>query len=148
MNDSSKSDSALFSQLSTIIEHGKQRVALQVNSTIVLTYWQIGNSINEHILHKERAEYGKEIVTTVATQLVEKYDKSFAERNLRRMFQFPDIEIVSHFVEILKIKSNEVRIFYLQEAIEAIWSKRELRHQIERINQILNYRQKTIRITN
>lgn len=69
MSDMSKSDSLLYSQLATIIEQGKQRVTAQLNSTIVFTYWHIGNTINEHILKNERAEYGKETVTSQATQL-------------------------------------------------------------------------------
>ena len=145
MSEIKKTDSLLLSELANIIEQGKQQIAVQVNSTVVLTYWQVGKTINEHILNNERAAYGKEIIPTLATQLVEKYGKSFELRNLRRMMQFadifPDFEIVvplarqlswSHFLVILPLKSNNARIFYAQKAIEANWSKRELRHQIER----------------
>ena len=138
-------DKQLFPNLVQIIEQGKKQVAVQVNSTVVLTYWQVGKSINEHILNNERAEYGKEIVSTVSTQLAEKYGKSFELRNLRRMMQFadlfPNIEIVSplatqfswsHFIEVLKLKNDEARLFYLQKSAESTWSKLELRHQIER----------------
>jgi hypothetical protein len=135
----------LFNQLASIIEQGKKQVAVQVNSTVVSTYWRLGRTINEHILNNERAEYGKEIVSNLSAQLVEKYGKSFTERNLRRMMQFadlfPDPEILSplatklswsHFIEVLKIKRYETRIFYLNKAAESLWSKRELRKQIER----------------
>jgi len=138
-------DKQLFPNLVQIIELGKKQVALQVNSTVVLTYWQVGKTINEHILNNERAEYGKEIVSTVSTLLAEKYGKSFELRNLRRMMQFadlfPNIEIVSplatqlswsHFIEVLKLKNDEARLFYLQKSAESTWSKLELRHQIER----------------
>ena len=64
-----------------------------------MTYWHVGKQINQEVLHGERAAYGKEIVGTVARQLVLLYGKSFELRNLRRMMQFadlfPDIEIVS-----------------------------------------------------
>jgi predicted nuclease of restriction endonuclease-like (RecB) superfamily len=138
-------DKQLFPNLVQIIEQGKKQVAVQVNSTVVLTYWQVGKTINEHILNNERAEYSKEIVATVATQLVEQFGKSFETKNLYRMMQFADLfadfEIVvplarqlswSHFLALLPLKSNETRIFYAQKAIEANWGKRELRHQIER----------------
>lgn len=138
-------DKQLLSNLIQIIEQGKKQVAVKVNSTVVLTYWQIGKTINEHILNNSRAAYGKEIVATVATQLSEKFGSSFAERNIRRMIQFsellPDFEIVSplatqlswsHFIEVFKIKHNDARIFYLNKAAEGTWGKRELRHQIER----------------
>ena len=48
-------DKQLFPNLVQIIELGKKQVALQVNSTVVLTYWQVGKTINEHILNNERA---------------------------------------------------------------------------------------------
>lgn len=138
-------DRQLFPNLVKIIERGKKQVAVQVNSIVVLTYWQVGRTINEHILKNERAEYGKEIVSTLSTQLVEKYGKSFEVRNLRRMMQFADqfadIEIVSplatqlswsHFIEVLKLKNDEARVYYLQKAAESAWSIRQIRHQIER----------------
>jgi len=70
-------DLQLFPNLVQIIEQGKKQLAIQINSTVVLTYWQVGKTINEHILNNERAEYGKEIVLTLSTQLVERYGKSF-----------------------------------------------------------------------
>jgi len=145
MSEILKEETILFGTLANIIEQGKHKVAKEINSTIVLTYWQVGKTINKHILGNKRAEYGKEIVLTVARQLTELYGKSFESRNLRRMMQFadqfPEFENVSpvatqlswsHFIEILKIKNSEARIFYLQKSVESTWSKRELRQQIER----------------
>ncbi|HXH99466.1 MAG TPA: PDDEXK nuclease domain-containing protein [Sphingobacteriaceae bacterium] len=135
----------LFKDLGHIIEQGKKQVTQQVNNTIVMVYWQIGYKINDHILKNKRAEYAQEIVSTVSTQLKNKYGKSFELRNLYRMMQFADIfseiEIVvplarqlswSHFVILIPIKSKKARIFYAQKALESNWGKRELKHQIER----------------
>lgn len=140
-----ENDIKLIADIVQIIERGKKQVAVQINSTVVLTYWQIGKTINEHILNNERAAYGKEIVSTVSSKLVEKFGNSFAESNLRRMIQFSelfaDLEIVvplarqlswSHFLILLPLKNNESRLYYAQKAIEGTWGKRELRHQIER----------------
>lgn len=140
-----ENDKQLFANLVQIIEQGKKQVAVQVNSAVVLTYWQVGQTINEHILNNERAAYGKEIVASVATQLVARFGKSFAEGNLRRMIQFSelfdDMGIVvplarqlswSHFLVLLPLKNNDARQYYAQKAIEGTWGKRELRHQIER----------------
>jgi hypothetical protein len=115
----------LFSDLAQIIEHGKQQVAVQVNSVLTLTYWQVGKKINEHILQSERAEYGKQIVINLAKKLEQQFGKSFAERNLRRMMQFaenfPTFEIVSplvsqlswtHFIVLNSVKNPEARQFY------------------------------------
>ncbi len=117
--------SSLLPDIYRIIESGKKQAKVAVSSTLTLTYWNIGKRINEDILNNERAEYGKQIVPSLATQLVERYGKSFEVRNLRRMMQFaeqfPDIEKVStlstqltwsHFVELLIIKKDEARMFY------------------------------------
>lgn len=138
-------EKTLFDNLFQIIEQGKSQVVKQINSTITITYWQIGKTINEHILRNERAEYGKEIVLPVATQLVEKFGKSFELRNLYRMMQFAEkfsnLEIVvplarqlswSHFLKILPLKKTDAMFYYAQKAIEETWSKRELQNQIER----------------
>jgi len=135
----------LFNDLVQIIEHGKNQLAKQVNSTIALVYWHIGKRINEHVLDNKRAEYGKKILSPVATKLATMFGRSFEERNLRRMMQFADeftdITIVtslmtqlswSHFIELLPVKTQEARLFYANKAKEQTWSKRELRKQIER----------------
>lgn len=138
-------ENMLFKDLAHIIEQGKQQVTQKVNIVLTLTFWHIGKKINDHILNNERAEYGKEIVSPVATQLVAKFGRSFESKNLYRMMQFAEIfseiEIVvplarqlswSHFIILIPIKTVEARMFYAQKALESTWSKRELRRQIER----------------
>lgn len=135
----------LLTDLSQLIEQGKEKIAVQVNSTMTLVYWQIGKRINEDILQNERAEYGKEIIKEIANKLTTRYGRSFAVVNLRRMMQFAsvfyDFEIVvplarqlswSHFIILIPIENEDKRLFYAQKTIEETWGKRELRHQIER----------------
>ena len=68
-------------------------------------YWNVGNAINTFVLQGKRAEYGKQIVVSVARQLVAEYGDSFEEKNLRRMMQFateyPDFEIVASLIRQL-----------------------------------------------
>jgi len=138
------SDNQLFSELSQIIEKGKNEVARQVNSTRTLVYWQVGKKINEHILNNQRAEYAGEIVSTLSTQLKKNFGKSFELRNLRRMMQFcevfPDVEIVvplarqltwSHFIELLPLRNSDARLYYGNKIAESRWTIRETRKQIE-----------------
>lgn len=135
----------LLKELSQLIEQGKHQIAVQVNSTMTLVFWEVGKRINEEILQNERADYGKNIVTTVSSQLKKRYGNSFGTRNVRRMMQFaeiyPDIQVVgslsrqlswSHFVELFPIKSKETREFYAGQIAEEGWSVRETRKQIER----------------
>ncbi len=138
-------DKSLFNNLAQIIEQGKQQVVAQVNSVLTLTYWHVGKKINEHVLNKERAEYGKEIVANISKELEKQYGKSFTLRNVRRMMQFADIfadiQIVTslmtqlswtHFIELFPMKSIEQRMYYAEKIAEERWSVRETKYQIER----------------
>lgn len=135
----------LFNDLAEIIEKGKQQAVAQVNSVLTLTYWHVGQKINEHILNHERAEYGEKVIETVAVELEQQFGKSFALRNVRRMMQFAevfsDFTIVSplvtqlswtHFIILLGVKKEDERLYYAQKTIESRWSKRTLTYQIER----------------
>jgi len=132
----------LLNKLSELVEYSQKSIAVQANSILTLLFWQIGKHINDFVLDNKRAEYGKQIMSTVSTYLTEKYGSNFELRNLRRMRQFAeqfvDIEIVStvstqlswsHFVELLPIKNAEARLFYASKVAEANWGVRELRKQ-------------------
>ncbi len=80
----------LFNELSQLIEQSQLQVAVQINSTLTLLFWSIGNRINQNILQNKRADYGKRIVVALSRQLTEKYGRNFEEKNLRRMLQFAE----------------------------------------------------------
>ena len=137
--------SNLVIELSSLIEESKQQVAKVANSTLTLLFWHVGKRIQEEVLKNERAEYGKQIVTTVSLQLAEKYGRNFEEKNVRRMMQFShefsDFEIVvplarqlswSHFLILIPLKSKEAKLYYAQNCMDQNWGKRELRNQIQR----------------
>ena len=108
-------------------------------------YWHIGERINRDVLGSHRAEYGKQIVSTVSAQLQEEFSsKGFAKRNIHRMMQFaqqfPDIKIVttlstqmtwSHVVEVLSLPDDIQREFYLTLAASERWSVRRMRKEID-----------------
>ncbi|MCW7753444.1 PDDEXK nuclease domain-containing protein [Desulfobotulus sp. H1] len=135
----------LLQDLKSLIDQGRKQAVSAVNSAVTITYWHVGKRINEEVLHGERAEYGKQVVVSLAGELAALYGNSFEVRNLRRMMQFaevfPDFEIVSplvsqlswtHFTILMSLQSSEARWFYARQAIEGKWSKRELQRQIER----------------
>lgn len=90
----------LLGDLRKIIDTARSHVAATANYELTAMYWHIGDRINRDVLNNERAEYGKQIVSHVATQLQEEYGtKGFDEKSIRRMMQFaqtfPDFQIVS-----------------------------------------------------
>jgi len=136
---------ALFIEISALIEQSRRAIFTQASGVTVLLFWNIGRRINSETLRNKRADYGKRIVSRLATQLAEKYGRSFELRNLRRMMQFaeqfPDIEIVSpaatqlswaHIVEILPLRKLEAKIYYLNAAARSLSGRDGLREMISR----------------
>ena len=135
----------LLGDLRKIIDSARSHVAATANYELTMMYWHIGDRINRDVLNNERAEYGKQIVATVARQLQEEYGtKGFEERTIRRMMQFalqfPDFQIVSplvsklswtHFLIVMPIKDALQREFYLTMAATERWSKRTLQAKID-----------------
>ena len=142
-DSATQSDEGLLYELSQLIEQSRQQLISHANSTLTMLFWHVGKRINENILQNKRADYGKQIVSTVSTQLENKYGRNFTEKNVRRMLQFAeqfsDTEIVvplarqlswSHFLILIPLKSQEAKIFYAQKAAKEALGKRELRKQI------------------
>jgi predicted nuclease of restriction endonuclease-like (RecB) superfamily len=137
------SEQSLFHELSQLIEQGQQQVVVQVNNALTMLFWHIGYRINQNILQKKRAGYGKQIVVTLSRQLTEKYGRNFEEKNLRRMLQFAeqfsDEQIVvtlsrqlswSHILVLLPLRNVEAKIFYANSAAKEGLGVRELRKKI------------------
>jgi predicted nuclease of restriction endonuclease-like (RecB) superfamily len=135
----------LLRDLKPLIDQGRNQAVAAVNSAVTITYWHVGKRINEEVLHGERAEYGKQVLMSLAKELIALYGNSFETKNLRRMIQFaelfPNLGIVvplarqlswSHFLALIPLKSDNARLFYAHKAAESGWSKPELRNQIER----------------
>ena len=133
----------LFEQIKNLIEQTKQNVAISVNSSLTMMYWEIGNKINQDILKNRRAEYGKEIVVTLSRQLQDNFGKGFDEKNLRRMMQFANAiekqKVVtlsrqlswSHFLALLPLQESLKIEFYAQMSIVQNWGVRTLRERID-----------------
>lgn len=146
-NHNSLANIGLVDDIKSLIKESKQQVAVSVNSTITMLYWQIGKRINEEILKNKQLSYEKKIVATLWRQLELEYGTSFSEKNLRRMMQFattyPEKENVisfmrhlswSHIKIIIPIEDSLKRLFYIEMCKIEKWSVRTFR---ERINSML-----------
>jgi predicted nuclease of restriction endonuclease-like (RecB) superfamily len=138
-------ETALFERVVAIIENRKYRAAARVNQETTLMFWEVGQYISQTVLGNDRAAYGKQILSELATKLIAQYGNSFAERNLYRMAQFSgqfsDLEILSplatklswsHFIELLPLKDDEARMYYATNAAALGYGTKELRRQISR----------------
>ena len=133
----------LLDDLRLMIDQTRSNLATTVNMTLTMLNWRVGKRIREEVLLGERAEYGKQIVVSLARQLMVDYGKSFTEKNLRRMIQFAEVfqneEIVvslirqlswTHFIALIPIKEDIKRDFYAEMCRVERWSVRALRSKI------------------
>jgi predicted nuclease of restriction endonuclease-like (RecB) superfamily len=134
---------SLFQDLRSLIIEARQDVARQVNSALVLLYWQVGKRIHQDILKEKRAGYGEHIVATLSQQLTEEFGEGWSRYSLSRMMRFaecfPDEQIVatlsqqlgwSHFKEIIPLNDDLKRDFYAEMCRIERWSVRTLRQKI------------------
>ena len=63
-------EQGLLNKISELIKQSRTQVINQANSTLTFLFWQIGRNIKEFVLLNKRADYGKQIVSTLSTQLV------------------------------------------------------------------------------
>ena len=135
-------DNKMIEQIKSLLESARQKVAAEVNSTLLMTYWQIGKIIVEdEQQHESRAEYGKQTLKTLSRVLTDEYGKGFSRSNLQNMRQFylayPKCQSVTgklswtHYCELLLISDEQKRSFYEKEHANARWSVRELKRQID-----------------
>lgn len=83
-----QSDS-LFQRVASILEEARNNVVHSVNSNMVLAYWLIGREIVQALQGGEkRAEYGKQVVKTLSSRLMARYDNGFSVANLKNFRQF------------------------------------------------------------
>ena len=87
--DDSLENTALYIRIADLIEHARQKVASVVNLTMVHTYFEVGRLIvEEEQQGKERAEYGKKVLTDLSTRLTGRFGKGFSVDNLQNMRRF------------------------------------------------------------
>ena len=137
----------LFGEIKLLIEQSKQQVAVSVNATLTMLYWNIGKRVNDEVLKNQRAGYGEQIVQLLSTQLTEEYGKGWSEKHLRHCLRIaetiPDGEILyavsrelswTHLRSIIYLDTVLKRTFYIEMCKLEKWSTRTLQ---ERINSML-----------
>ena len=125
------SDDAFVNDIRHIIEVGLKSAYQSVSSTMVHTYWQIGQRIVEEEQHGEkRAEYGTRLLEFLAEELSQEYATGFSARNLRSYRQlylnFNDLEIwhtrVPNWYDALY---HANKFAYIKKCIFARWMRAE-----------------------
>ncbi len=135
--------SALLSDLRSLVQSARRRLATAANPTYTLLCWQIGRRLLRDNLQAGRAAYGKQILATVSQELTTEFGAGFNYTSLTRMARFAewmtDEQILatlsqtlswSHFVELLPIKDPLARDFYAEMCRIERWDVRTLRQKV------------------
>lgn len=130
----------LVDRISESYTAGQNRAVQAVNTSLLQTYWEIGQHIVEFEQNgKATAEYGKRLLERLSTDLSNLYGKGFDRSNLNNMRKlysyYPICETLSHklswshYVELIKIDDELERSFYEKQSLIENWNVRELKRQ-------------------
>src|SRR5262245_18146266 len=82
-------NSSLYQSIKSLIEQSKAHIVRDVNSTIVVTYFEIGKMIVEDEQSgASRAEYADKTLKQLSVDLTKDYGKGFSHRNLEYFRKF------------------------------------------------------------
>lgn len=132
----------VIQEIKAVLDNARNNVAHQVNSELLNTYWNIGRIICEYEQSElGRADYGKQTLKELSRELTREFGRGFSRSNLQNMrlfyLTYEKCQTLSgklswsYYCELLSISDSGKRSFYEKEAINANWSVRELKRQIE-----------------
>lgn len=99
----------IFQQVAELLQNARQQVLRTVNSTMTITYYEIGRIIVEEEQNgKDRAEYGKQLLKGLSQQLIKEFGKGFSIDVLERIRKFYlTYSKSATLLRILEIKNSE-----------------------------------------
>lgn len=132
----------IIEDIKEVIVSSRQKVAYEVNNTMLLAYWNVGKIIVENEQNGNiKAEYGKQVMKELSKELIKILGSGFSVSNLQYMRRFYltykkqqtlSVKLSwSHYCELLSIENEDERNFYEKECINSKWSVRELKRQID-----------------
>lgn len=133
-----------YDKIANLLKEARQSVVQTVNTTIVLTYFEIGKMIvDEEQSGKERAGYGVQLIKELSERLIAEFGKGFSVTNIQQMRNFylvyqkrqtvsAEFKLSwSHYLKLMRIDNEDERKFYEIESINNNWSMRELQRQYD-----------------
>lgn len=126
----------LVEQIKSLLENARQKVALEVNTTLLNTYWQIGKIIVEdEAMHIGDSEYERQSLRQLSKVLTTEFGKGFSRSNLSNMRQFylthKDVQTASgqlswsHYCELQTISDEEQLIQQVEAVLEKWHEEKE-----------------------
>ncbi len=140
-NNIETSKNHFYNNIKIILQEARNSAYKQVNFIMVEAYWHIGQQIvEEEQKGEDRAKYGSYLIKELSQRLTADFGKGFSKQSLWNMKQFyqsfPILSTLwrelswSHYKLIIRLKDENARAWYMQEAVKANWSVRALERQI------------------
>ena len=133
-------DEEFYKSVKEVLDQSRKRIYRNIQSEMVLTYWQIGKMIVEKQGGESRAKYGDGLIKELSIQMTKDFGKGFTISNVKYMRQFylafqKSHTLCgqlswSHYRLLLSLEDENARNFYIQEAIDGNWSVRQLQREI------------------
>jgi predicted nuclease of restriction endonuclease-like (RecB) superfamily len=131
----------IVEQIKNIIQEARSNILKEVNSAMLMTYWEVGRVIVEQEQDGAiKAQYGKKLLPELSKRLTTELGRGYSRSNLQNMRalyrEYPICQTLSgklswsHYIELLAVSDKDARAFYEQECINARWSVNELNRQI------------------
>jgi predicted nuclease of restriction endonuclease-like (RecB) superfamily len=131
----------LYQTIKNILQTARDNAYQQVNFIMVEAYWNIGKQIvEEEQKGEDRAKYGSYLIKELSRQLSDEFGKGYSQQSIRNMRQFYKSFPIrstlwselswSHYKLIIRLKDENARTWYMEEAVKSHWSVRALERQI------------------
>jgi predicted nuclease of restriction endonuclease-like (RecB) superfamily len=142
-------ETEFFKSIADLIASARRALEKSVNTTMVVTYYEIGRRIVEKEQGgAKRAQYGKYILQGLSDYLSETIGKGYSVENLKLMRRFYSVYSQSaigespitqfnpniswtHYIKLMRIHDKNERDFYELEIAGNGWSFREFERQFD-----------------
>ncbi len=144
MSQLANTAAGMLVEIRRLIDNARQRAAVAVNQELSWLYWQIGKRLQVEVLGGQRAEYGKQVIDTLARQLTLAYGSGWSAQQLRHCLRaaetFPDEAIFSplrrdlswtHLKALIYVDEPLKRDFYVEMVRLEGWSSRQLQERMQ-----------------
>ena len=89
MNEINKREDSLFERISALIEEARKRVKTTIDTTMVYTYYGVGQYIvDDEQQGEQRAQYGLAVLKKLSVRLTDKYGEGWSVENLKLCRRF------------------------------------------------------------
>ena len=89
MNEIKKREDSLFERTSALIEEARKRVKTTIDTTMVYTYYGVGQYIvDDEQQGEQRAQYGQAVLKKLSVRLTDKYGEGWSVENLKLCRRF------------------------------------------------------------